>query len=80
MTAARAAPTDDGSALAIALHEFARTWADGVLANDLSGKLTCSELDALADLLSTLGEESAAKAWTDSHALHDEEGDTHYIP
>jgi len=51
-----------------------------VLANDLSGKLTCSELDALADLLAALGEDSAAKAWTDSHALHDEEGHTHYTP
>ena len=51
-----------------------------MLANDLSGKLTCSELDALADLLAALGEDSAAKAWTDSHALHDEEGHTHYTP
>ncbi len=80
MTTARPAPTDGGQALAIALHEFARKWADGVLANDLSGKLTCSELDALTDLLATLGEDSAAQAWTDSHALHDEEGDTHYTP
>lgn len=80
MTAARPAPTADGCTLAATLHEFARKWAEGVLANDLSGKLTCSELDALADLLAALGEEDAAKAWTDSHALHDEEGDAHYTP
>lgn len=80
MTGVRPAPAADGCALAAALHEFARKWADGVLANDLSGKLTCSELDALADLLAALGEDSAAQAWTDSHALHDEEGDAHYSP
>lgn len=80
MTAKRPAPTDGGYNLSIALHEFARKWADGVLANDLSGKLTCSELDALADLLAALGEEGAAKAWTESHALHDEDGDAHYTP
>lgn len=70
----------DGCALAIALHEFARAWTTGMLADDLSDKLTCSELDALTELLATLGEERAAQAWTDSHSLHDEDGDAHYAP
>lgn len=78
MTATRPAPTTDGHTLAIALHEFAQRWADGMLIDDLSGTLTCSELDALTDLLAALGEETVAQAWTDSHALHDEEGDAHY--
>ena len=80
MSSAGPSITTDGCALAIALHEFARKWAPGMLADDLSGKLTCTELDALADLLATLGEESAAQAWTASHSLHDEEGDAHYAP
>lgn len=70
----------DGAILAIALHEFARKWTPTDLAHHLSGQLTCSELDALADLLAVLGEAPASQIWTDSHALHDEEDDAHYTP
>ncbi|MGO2047609.1 MAG: hypothetical protein ACTH2X_10215 [Brachybacterium tyrofermentans] len=80
MSTTEPANAPDAYALAITLHEFARTWTTGMLTDDLSGKLTCSELDALADLLTAIGEESAAQAWTASHALHDEDGDTHYTP
>lgn len=73
-------PTVEAAALAAALHAFAREWANSPLASDIAGSLTCWELEAITGLLTVLGEDVAAQAWTDEHAPHDEDGDLHCTP
>lgn len=73
-------PSVEAAALAAALHEFAREWADDLLACHLAEKLTCRELEALAGLLAALGEADAAQQWTEWHAFGDEDGALHFTP
>lgn len=51
---------------------------DARAAADLAARLACSELDALAGLLTALGREDLAAAWIGAHAAGDDEGDDHY--
>lgn len=40
---------------------------------------TCSEVEALADLLSALGAHELARNFIESHSHSDEPGDAHYV-
>jgi hypothetical protein len=59
-------------------QEWARVWSDPYLAADHGERLTCEEVDVLADLLATLGMPRAALAWLVCHAQDDDEGDAHF--
>ena len=60
-----------------ALDTFVGVWSQGLSA-DIAPALTCTEVDALADLLAAAGRSDAAEAWIDTHRASDEEGDRHY--
>lgn len=57
-------------------HEFTDRW-DDCLAYFLATKLTCIEVDALAELLRALGAAHQAASWLDTHARRDVPGDAH---
>lgn len=54
------------------------TFAEVFGAWDLATKLSCSEVDALAGMLSAAGAPEAAARWIDYHAEGDYSGDDHY--
>ncbi|AVJ50824.1 hypothetical protein SEA_KALNOKY_83 [Mycobacterium phage Kalnoky] len=56
---------------------FIEVWGDGYLASDLGEKLTCTEVEALASLLLSLGAGEAAARWIEYHAEGDDCGDMH---
>ncbi|MFF5303556.1 hypothetical protein ACFY5F_29795 [Streptomyces sp. NPDC013161] len=58
-------------------HAFTDAWCSKV-PGDIAVSLRCKEIDALADLLRTLGDEQAADEWIDTHAEGDEPNDTHF--
>lgn len=58
-----------------ALENFLDTWSDGILLNDLGPHLSCTECNALADLLRAHGHDSAAASLVEGHCLSDDEGD-----
>lgn len=60
-----------------ALARFLNAW-NGELAGDIATKLTCDEVDAVADLLRATGHTDTAAAWIRHHADGDEPGDSHY--
>jgi hypothetical protein len=60
--------------------EFTDTWADSMLALHVAPNLTCSEVDALSEMLSELGQPETAALWIECHAEKDEPDDTHYAP
>jgi hypothetical protein len=62
-----------------AAKNFADTFADSMLANDIAERLSCSELEALCGLLDGAGQTCAADYWREVHADTDEEGDEHYV-
>lgn len=45
---------------------------------DVGIRLACSEVDALAALLTAIGREDLAAEWIEAHATDDDEGDDHY--
>ncbi|MDH2425766.1 hypothetical protein [Sphaerisporangium sp. TRM90804] len=51
---------------------------DPLVAAEVAQSLTCSEVDALADLLTALGRPDLAAEWVDAHADQDDQGDAHY--
>lgn len=59
---------------------FLEQFSSSDLAAEVASTLTCSEVDALANLLSAQGAdaESAAAYWLAAHAENDDEGDAHY--
>jgi hypothetical protein len=61
-----------------ALSGFVSVWNDGMLAGDLGERLTCSEVEALAEVFEFAGSEDGAQTWLDAHAEGDDEGDSHY--
>ncbi|MBO2461567.1 hypothetical protein [Actinomadura violacea] len=73
MTEAKRSPDLHESAAA-----FARTWAQGELADEVATALTCDEAEALAELFHAAGLQDAAKTWMDSHAAGDYPEDRHY--
>lgn len=60
-----------------ALRVFQETW-NVDLAAELATKLTCSEVNAIADLLITTDRPDLAAAWISEHSDGDDEGDEHY--
>jgi hypothetical protein len=58
--------------------QFAAAWSDDMLASDLGERLTCTEVEALADLFIDNGAEEIAQMWLQMHAYGDEEGDLHW--
>ncbi|MEU9890215.1 hypothetical protein [Sphaerisporangium sp. NPDC051011] len=53
---------------------------DDDLAHDLATLLTCSEVEALADLLTAMERSGLAEVWIDAHADGDDAGDLHHRP
>jgi hypothetical protein len=51
---------------------------DLYVANDIGTRLSCSEVNALADLLTALGRPDLASAWIEAHARGDDSGDANY--
>lgn len=62
-----------------ALARFVNVFADSHLAINLAERLSCTELEALADLLEATGKSEAAEIWRSEHAQTDESGDLHYV-
>ncbi|MFJ2650890.1 hypothetical protein ACIO1C_29745 [Streptomyces sp. NPDC087420] len=59
---------------------FIDAFGDEVTARDTAPSMTCSEVDAMASMLTALGAPEVAKEWLLAHADDDpEEGDTHGI-
>lgn len=69
------ATTPDTAPAAISV--FQDTWT-GQLAADLGDRLTCTEVDVLADLFTATGRPDLAAVWIDQHSYGDDEGDSHY--
>lgn len=63
-----------------ALAHFASVWASGLTATDTAPALTCTELDALLELLATAGAPDAAARWIAAHTRQDEECEGHTVP
>lgn len=60
------------------LDHFAEVWGDSMLLNDIGERLTCTEAEALAELLRAVKRPDAAESLIDAHSYGDEEGDLHY--
>lgn len=60
------------------LSTFAKVFGAEDCAGDLATKLSCSEVEALADMLTVAGAPEAAALWIDCHAEGDDPGDDHY--
>lgn len=71
-------PAQQAAALAGAVEIFVALFADSLSAVDLSERMTCSQVEALADLLETAGRPVAAEVWREQHAATDEPGDLHH--
>lgn len=69
--------SDWSTAHGAALRWFFDTFT-GEAAEDLACKLTCSEADALAQLMRTFDREDLAAAWINAHSHGDDEGDRHH--
>jgi len=57
---------------------FLEQFSSSDLAAEVASALTCSEVDALANLLTAQGADAAAADWLAAHAENDDEGDAHY--
>ena len=61
-----------------ALDTFLEVWTADVLLEDIATQLTCTEADALDNLLRASGQYAAAESLISSHAEGDDEGDQHF--
>ncbi|AEL17788.1 hypothetical protein TURBIDO_80 [Mycobacterium phage Turbido] len=62
----------------LAMEQFKEIWGDGYLIGDIGTKLTCMEMEALADMLQACGvEPSRVEEFISYHAEGDECGDMH---
>ncbi|ASR86530.1 hypothetical protein SEA_CHANGELING_78 [Mycobacterium phage Changeling] len=62
----------------LALDQFKEVWGDGYLLGDIATNLTCTEFEAMADLLLAIGcDEQMVEAFEDDHAEGDDCGDMH---
>jgi hypothetical protein len=50
-----------------AAEQFVAVWANPIAAAQIAGSLTNSEVLALAELLSVMGEPGIAQQWIDAH-------------
>ena len=60
------------------LDHFIEVWSAGDLLEDIASALTCTEADALADLLRTSNHPDSADGLIAAHAEGDDEGDEHF--
>ncbi len=60
------------------LTQFTAVFSKHDLAADLAPRLSCIEVEALADRRRALGEPATADTWIQEHATDDEIGDAHY--
>jgi hypothetical protein len=60
-----------------AVVKFFNTWGSDTL-GDIATSLTCTEAEAMADLLRAFGHERTAEWFIKDHAAGDDEGDLHY--
>ena len=67
-------PTSDPAAAVRVIEVFAA--AD--FAGDVGPRMSCTEVDALAGMLRTVGADTAADTWVSAHAEEDQEGDSHH--
>lgn len=70
----------EADAATAALARLVEVFSADDLAGDLAAALSCTEADALADVLRTQGAAGAAYRWIRHHADQDEPGDTHHSP
>ncbi|AHJ86691.1 hypothetical protein CRB1_80 [Mycobacterium phage CRB1] len=62
----------------LAITAFKEVWSDGMLLSDISGKLTCTEFEVMADLMLSLGfNPETVEAFEECHADQDDCGDMH---
>ena len=66
--------------IAIAARTLGEVFSQAETAHDVAPAMTCTEVDAIADLLSVLGYRFAALDWIRGHAesSSEEEEDSHY--
>jgi hypothetical protein len=62
-----------------AFDNFASVFSDSDLADAAGTALTCTEVEALAELLRASGRGEAAEAWIEGHAVDDDCGDEHCV-
>lgn len=60
------------------IERFLDVWSDSDLLDNISTALTCSEADALADLLRFFDYDESADVLIEAHATGDDEGDSHW--
>ncbi|MEJ1816048.1 hypothetical protein, partial [Clavibacter michiganensis] len=70
----------EADAATAALARFVDVLSSDDLAGDLAAAMSCTEAEAIADVLLTQGAAGAAHRWTRHHAEQDEHGDAHYSP
>jgi len=58
--------------------EFALVFSRPDTAADLATRLSCRDVDALAEILRARGQVEAAAMWIEEHATGDDEGDAHH--
>lgn len=64
-----------------AVSAMADVLSDGMTARDVGAHFTCTEAEALADVMRAAGHGDAADAWLAGHAYgDDDEDDMHYAP
>ncbi|ASZ75240.1 hypothetical protein PBI_MISSWHITE_74 [Mycobacterium phage MissWhite] len=60
----------------LALAQFKEVWGDGYLLSDIATHLTCTEFEAMADLLLVIGvHEETVAGFEEAHAEGDDCGD-----
>lgn len=62
-----------------AVNRFLTVW-DGALAGDIAASLSCTEVEALADVCRAGGQPDMADYWIKAHSIGDEPGDAHHNP
>lgn len=62
----------------MATIDFLEVWTNDTLLEDIASQLTCSEANALADLLRAYNYPEDADAMLSAHAEGDDEGDEHF--
>jgi hypothetical protein len=65
-------------ALVDATADFLTVWTADTLLEDIATALSCSEMDALYDLLVEYGKRDAALSLLEAHREGDDEGDEHF--
>ena len=66
-----------GEGIILAALKAAEVLSDGEIADEVGTSLTCTEVEALAELFRATGHENAAQVWIDCHAEGDDCGDDH---